>query len=223
MVDVLTYGFWYFCVCRCRGFRQATRGADTGAFHHPCFRRDQPELCLQMVCQKSRDRQQATVTSQVKRSLPPKKRSFVDIPTTHGRSSNKTMMIPSSPSLHSSAMPVSVSTDDRSIGNSSIASQGSSNDMTKSSAQCHPKVVVTGSELSSFSSSANGTIQPVAASISAGSTTSGVLPFVSNDSNFVASTLKQRDDQEVLRAAQAMLYEAFMQALQQQHKQQTSS
>jgi len=39
-----------------RGFRQATRGPDTGAFHHPLFRRDQPELCLDMVCKRSRDR-----------------------------------------------------------------------------------------------------------------------------------------------------------------------
>lgn len=42
-----------------RGFRQATRGPDTGAFHHPLFRRDKPELCLDMVCQRSRDRKSA--------------------------------------------------------------------------------------------------------------------------------------------------------------------
>jgi hypothetical protein len=40
----------------CRGFRQATRGPDTGAFHHPLFRRDKPELVDGMVCQRSRDR-----------------------------------------------------------------------------------------------------------------------------------------------------------------------
>ena len=38
------------------GFRQATRGPDTGAFHHALFRKDQPHLCLDMVCQKSRKR-----------------------------------------------------------------------------------------------------------------------------------------------------------------------
>ena len=36
------------------GFRQASRGPDTGAFHHPLFRRDQIRLCLDMVCQRSR-------------------------------------------------------------------------------------------------------------------------------------------------------------------------
>lgn len=44
------------CLGHDRGFRQATRGPDTGAFHHPLFRRDKPELCLDMVCQRSRDR-----------------------------------------------------------------------------------------------------------------------------------------------------------------------
>merc|ERR1712232_597257 len=38
------------------GFRQATKGPDSGAFHHPLFRRDNPELCLQMECKKSKER-----------------------------------------------------------------------------------------------------------------------------------------------------------------------
>jgi Heat shock transcription factor len=38
------------------GFRQVTRGPDSGAFHHKLFCRDQPELCLQMICQRSRRR-----------------------------------------------------------------------------------------------------------------------------------------------------------------------
>jgi len=53
------------------GFRQQTRGPDTGAFHHPLFRRDQPELCLEMECQRSRDRgalNKKSAASQKKRS-----------------------------------------------------------------------------------------------------------------------------------------------------------
>jgi len=38
------------------GFRQVSRGADAGAFHHKLFLRDKPEKCLQMVCQRSRRR-----------------------------------------------------------------------------------------------------------------------------------------------------------------------
>ncbi|KAG7353979.1 HSF-type DNA-binding protein [Nitzschia inconspicua] len=201
------------------GFRQATRGADTGAFHHPCFRRDQPDLCLQMFCQKSRDRQ--APSSQSKRSLPPKKRSFVDLSTAPNK--NGSLMVPISPPT-SHPRPVSVSTDERSIGNSSIASQGSINDGSKNSSQSHPKVVVTAPHLLSFSSSATASdapeTSPSLAPNNHRATAPGVLPFVSNDSIFVATTLKQRDDQEVLRAAHAMLYEAFTQALQQQNQQQ---
>jgi hypothetical protein len=54
------------------GFRQATRGPDTGAFHHPLFRRDQPHLCLDMVCQKSRKRSSSSNKGDKNRSLPQK-------------------------------------------------------------------------------------------------------------------------------------------------------
>lgn len=36
------------------GFRQISRGPDSGAFCHDLFQRDDPELCRGMVCQKSR-------------------------------------------------------------------------------------------------------------------------------------------------------------------------
>ena len=34
------------------GFRQITRGHDSGAFHHNFFIREDPDLCLKMVCQR---------------------------------------------------------------------------------------------------------------------------------------------------------------------------
>jgi hypothetical protein len=46
------------------GFRQVTKGQDTGAFHHKFFKRDEPELCLRMVCQKSRRPKQSETGSQ---------------------------------------------------------------------------------------------------------------------------------------------------------------
>ncbi len=58
-----------------RGFRQATRGPDTGAFHHELFRRDEPELCLQMVCHrtKSGDRH----SKKIKSNKEPPKKSYL--------------------------------------------------------------------------------------------------------------------------------------------------
>ena len=38
------------------GFRQVTRGPDSGAFHHKFFQREDPEMCLKMVCQRSKRR-----------------------------------------------------------------------------------------------------------------------------------------------------------------------
>ena len=38
------------------GFRQVTRGPDSGAFHHKYFIREEPELCHKMVCQRSKRR-----------------------------------------------------------------------------------------------------------------------------------------------------------------------
>lgn len=205
-----------------RGFRQATRGADTGAFHHPYFRRDQPELCLQMVCQKSRDRQ-ASARNSNKRSLPPKKRRFVDV----SNSSTLAPLTPFSPSMAPAAdppaKPVSISTEERSVGNSSIASQSSCND---TSVQEYPQVVITApiSAASLTNSTPIVSQRPThqaKAQVNVVKTRATILPSVTNDSTFVASTLKQRDNQEVLRAAQAMLYESFMKAFQQQERQQS--
>lgn len=41
------------------GFRQVTRGPDSGAFHHKFFVRDEPDLCLKMVCQRTIKRNKA--------------------------------------------------------------------------------------------------------------------------------------------------------------------
>ena len=46
----------------------------------------------------------------------------------------------------------------------------------------------------------------------------GVMPFISNDSKFVASTLKQRECLEVYRAAKAMLYDAYMKAVNEERR-----
>jgi len=45
------------------GFRQISRGPDSGAFCHDLFQRDDPELCRGMVCQKSRKSKNSSRTS----------------------------------------------------------------------------------------------------------------------------------------------------------------
>lgn len=48
------------------GFRQISRGADAGAFCHELFKRDEPELCRGMVCQKSRKSSKSSVGGSAK-------------------------------------------------------------------------------------------------------------------------------------------------------------
>lgn len=206
------------------GFRQATRGADTGAFHHLFFRRDQPELCVKMVCQKSRDRQQGP---QKQRSLPPKKRTIPKASATSYCISHQ--VLPSIiASADAAATPSSnyrlgqvaapISADDRSISNSSTGSQSSS--FANSVALNSNKKYVAATNIQSA-------LAPTATTVSAATVnskttkpstgdnlgTSGVMPFISNDSKFVASTLKRRESLEVYRAAKAMLYDAYMRAV----------
>ena len=165
-----------------------------------------------MVCQKSRDRQS---TATQKRSLPPKKRGFANC---EPALSNKTIGNKSMVSQVSSLAPpqsISVVTDDRSVGNSSIASQASGSSNNKPTGINHHPTLVEAQQQQKIPAS-------FASAATATSSSHGVMPFVSNDSTFVATALKQRDEQEVLRAAQAMLYDSYMQALQQQNKETSS-
>lgn len=101
-----------------RGFRQATRGPDTGAFHHPLFRRDDPALCSGMVCQRSRDRKDSEpiLNHQRPQSLQVKQNSLAGV----GNLSTED-------SFNGSSTAVSVSDGDRSETSSdSATSNGSS-------------------------------------------------------------------------------------------------
>lgn len=198
------------------GFRQATRGADTGAFHHPFFRRDQPELCVKMVCQKSRDRQQG---AQKPRSLPPKKRSVPEASTSLYGSSHQALPSNLANAGKAASVPISsdnrlnhavapVSVDDRSIQNLASTSQKS----------CVTAFVVS-NESKCIPATPNAVpitvVNPKSRNMNSNKSTgsSRVMPFISNDSKFVASTLKRRESLEVYRAAKAMLYDAYMKAM----------
>jgi hypothetical protein len=149
-----------------RGFRQATRGPDTGAFHHELFRRDQPEVCLEMVCQKSREKQAP------RRTLPEKK------------GLNSTARISDNRVVSDSSNASSVSSDEGSSVSSGIQ------DNEDPHHNRPPTSVMSGT--------ANEFEAP--------------LPFISNDVKFVADTLLERDRNEVLNAARAMLYNAYLKA-----------
>eukprot|EP00533_Pseudo-nitzschia_delicatissima_P013776 CAMPEP_0197279722 /NCGR_PEP_ID=MMETSP1432-20130617/20496_1 /TAXON_ID=44447 /ORGANISM="Pseudo-nitzschia delicatissima, Strain UNC1205" /LENGTH=179 /DNA_ID=CAMNT_0042746295 /DNA_START=236 /DNA_END=775 /DNA_ORIENTATION=- len=179
-----------------------------------------------MACQKSRDRQQGV---QKQRSLPPKKRAIPDSAPPKYSGSNQVL-----PSIISSAhaatssssnyrlaqVAAPISADERSISNSSTVSQTStfgtsmslSNNTFIAGSNMHSALATTAAIISA----AKGNSQPLKASESSGA--SGVMPFISNDSKFVASTLKRQESLEVYRAAKAMLYDAYMKAVNEEQR-----
>ncbi|KAL7571962.1 hypothetical protein ACA910_001624 [Epithemia clementina (nom. ined.)] len=162
------------------GFRQATRGPDTGAFHHPFFQRDRPELCVDMVCQRSRGssntvskNRASNLPQQTQTELP---QSPVNVAPLTKESIEKILPTPQTGFLQTVA---TVSVDEtRSVTST-----------TSSSSQLSP---------------------------SSHSVANAMKRGISNDKEFVDLTIRQRDEMERMRIAQALLYKAFTSALQDQ-------
>eukprot|EP00542_Grammatophora_oceanica_P017624 CAMPEP_0194034774 /NCGR_PEP_ID=MMETSP0009_2-20130614/7193_1 /TAXON_ID=210454 /ORGANISM="Grammatophora oceanica, Strain CCMP 410" /LENGTH=326 /DNA_ID=CAMNT_0038675829 /DNA_START=37 /DNA_END=1017 /DNA_ORIENTATION=- len=102
------------------GFRQATRGPDTGAFHHPLFRRDEPHLCKDMICQKgSRKRRSTHIPTTVQTRQPKVLASLPCGAVTSLTTEALTAFCASNGSQRSSV--VQVSGDDRSVTSSATS------------------------------------------------------------------------------------------------------
>ena len=177
------------------GFRQATRGPDAGAFHHPLFRRDEPERCLDMVCQKTRKRSVKSTESLVEHkktaesALPPKKRKVHSPNQSPPLTSEALQTLGKSHRIVSSATLSTVSADDQSISSNTTVSAPSS-----------PTTIAT-------------TVNNAPLHIMATRPTAALSPLVSTDPALVASSLKAREDMERLSAAKAMLFDAYIKAL----------
>jgi len=186
------------------GFRQATRGPDTGAFQHLLFRRDQPELCLDMVCQKSRKPKASKPTTEDKKveapssSLPPKKRKMQgthsQVPAT-SEPAQMHLRVVSDLSLSTHT----VSGDDQSVSSASSSS-------APSQAPAPPAVPMLMS-LTSYPA------PPVAPALPAAPAPAPIAPIVVQDPYVVAAALKVREEMERLAVAKAMLFDAYIKAL----------
>ena len=121
------------------------------------------------------------------RSLPPKKRAINRSKTIEvdgvSSSQSQTSSEASKPTV------ANVSSDERSVsssGNSSANATSMNSDISEG---------------------------PPASILSGPSRDSSGVPFISNDPRFVSNALRQRDNAETLRAAKAMLYDAYMKAV----------
>lgn len=174
------------------GFRQATRGPDTGAFHHPYFKRDEPELCLDMVCQKSRKQSASSKGNKRKTSSSTStaKVSSIDLLTKDASTTNGVMP------LTKDNLAALATTQDPNVqmrsNVSTISIDGS---------------VATGLSVTGMVRS------PWANSHHNFAVTQPLSPWVPNDPNLVAATLLKREENERLTVARSMLYEAYLTAL----------
>lgn len=132
-----------------------------------------------MECKKSKERRALQ-----KRSIPPKKRYFVET-SSSGRSDQNEYYVDH---VARSSIPLVVA-DDR-----SVVSFGGS---TTSSSATNREIVKT----------------PPSSILSSITEVQRAVPFISNDAAFLAKTLQQRDQNEILRASRMMLLRAYMQAL----------
>ncbi len=173
-----------------------------------------------MVCQKSRDRQQGP---QKQRSLPPKKRVIPESAPAKYSGTNQVLSSILSADGASSAnskyrltqVAAPISSDEGSISNSSAVSSTAS--FGSSIALGNKNKFIAGTNIHSALAPTAATIAVTAGSsqplVSESNGASGVMPFISNDLKFVATTLKRRESLEVYRAAKAMLYDAYMKAV----------
>jgi hypothetical protein len=190
--DLMAHKIHVYILMRyCRGFRQATRGPDTGAFHHPLFQRLKPELCLEMVCQRSRDRRGGG-----NGSLPAKKRQIVHTALT--KESLDTFNASTSGAATQQRLQQQ---------QTSMALSTSQQLLQQSMHQVLATVSVSGDSQSS-SHSSNSTL------VVTSSLGGGIAPGITTDATLTQRALRQRNEEERLRVAKAMLYHAYLEAIQ---------
>lgn len=175
------------------GFRQATRGPDTGAFHHPFFRRDEPDLCLDMTCQKSRKRQ-VGLSERSKKSTgsTPSKNAFQSSSKnpemTAALTKESLATLPTSELNHHSKTVSLDSADER-----SLSPGPSSYDIQKTTTTSPPQ------QFHQFTYHS-----PVMSQLTT------LLP---SDPTLVAKALRDLEEREKLTVAKSLLYQAYLDAI----------
>jgi hypothetical protein len=203
------------------GFRQATRGPDTGAFFHPLFQRDRPQLCLDMVCQKSKKNTNKNNITTSSSTTSSSNKSSHDGNPSHFKSKKRKSPLPAKMMVDvvhgplsgtgpKQDFPILPSLSHQTCGHVQVTAMLNS-EVPLVSPQCPSSPVST-------------------ASASSSSTVSSLychhqdsIPFpirrpwshlVPNDPQLVAKALRERDEAEKLKIAKTMLFQAYLNALQ---------
>jgi hypothetical protein len=173
-----------------RGFRQITRGPDTGAFSHPLFQRDRPELCYEMVCHRASDGKKVSKAKSVKDSASPlQSGDGASNMSTPMSTEYKGTMKTSAGASRCLSIVSNNSEDSQSIESSSTAD-------TISRSLFHS----TDSDVPSQMMSPQ-TLAP------------SIKLRISNDASFVEACNQRREEMERMHIVKTMLYSSYMKAL----------
>mmetsp|Transcript_30039 Transcript_30039/g.42594 ORF Transcript_30039/g.42594 Transcript_30039/m.42594 type:complete len:333 (-) Transcript_30039:103-1101(-) len=195
------------------GFRQATRGPDTGAFHHPLFRRDQPNLCLEMVCQKSRKRPSGSTDKTKGASTTEEANKLSERSLANNTELRRTV----SDGTSWTTLPLTTT--------KMTTTAATPQQRTLVNIQCNPSqpnphstttITVTPPPPSPQNPIATTTISTHAAAAAPTSQSSSVTqfsPYIPTDPAMVAAALRERDEIEKMKVAKSMLYDAYLKAL----------
>jgi hypothetical protein len=187
------YSFYRYSI---RGFRQVTRGSETGAFHHELFRRDQPELCLQMFCQRSRNSASA-------KKAPKESKSRKSTTPSNSPIKKRRVSLLTKESLD-------VMNQEQTMSTGFVTN-------IQTVASIHKPNTVS-EDAQSMRSSVSGAKSPsieTSSAISPSNSVSGLLlnSGITNNPVLVQRAITKRNEEERMRLAKVMLYNSFLQAM----------
>ena len=178
-----------------------TRGPETGAFHHELFRRDQPELCLQMFCQRSR----SSVVSSSAKKTPKESKSRKATTSSNSPLKKRRVSLLTKESLE-------VMNQEQTISTGFVTNM-------QTVASIHKPITVS-EDSQSMRSSVSGGKSPssdTSSSISPNNNNnvSGLLlnSSITNNPVLVQRAITKRNEEERMRLAKVMLYNSFLQAM----------
>ena len=179
-----------------------TRGPETGAFHHELFRRDQPELCLQMFCQRSR----SSVVSGSAKKTPKESKSRKATTSSNSPLKKRRVSLLTKESLE-------VMNQEQTISTGFVTNM-------QTVASIHKPITVS-EDSQSMRSSVSGGKSPssdTSSSISPNNNNynvSGLLlnSSITNNPVLVQRAITKRNEEERMRLAKVMLYNSFLQAM----------
>lgn len=181
------------------GFRQITRGPETGAFHHPLFRRDKPELCLEMFCQRNSKKEPKKNAEKT----PEKQRTKI---TSDKKMKKRRVSMLTKESLE-------VMNKEQEQNGFSVITTSNLQTVVKDNIKPVAATVSEDSQSMRSSTSGSGNNNVIETIGSSRSVPSRGGSTIVNNPELVQRAITKRNEEERMRLAKVMLYNSFLQAM----------